>query len=125
MAAQRAPAGLGAKGKALWRTVTAGLRLRADELEILAAACRTADQIADLEAAIDKTLVAGSRGQLVVHPAIPELRQQRQLLASLLGRLDLPEDRSGIGSEWDGLTSSQRARKAARARWSPDLRAVA
>jgi hypothetical protein len=108
-----APDGLKAPGKALWREVTAGLTLRSDELAILAAAARTADQIAGLEKAAtgSKPLIRGSRGQDVLNPLVPELRQQRALLAQLLSRLDIPEDRDG--GEWDNLTASQRARKAA------------
>jgi hypothetical protein len=48
---------------------------------------------------------------------IQEARQQRALLASLLSRLDLPEAADGGENPWDGLSASQRARKAARARY--------
>lgn len=96
-----------------------GLTFRPDELAILAAACRTADQIDLLERTLAKqpAMIAGSQGQKVLHPAIPEVRQQRQLLATLITRLDIPEA-PGIGGEWDGLSASSRARKAAAARWS-------
>lgn len=112
------PAGLGEAGKALWSSVTAGLTFRPDELAVLASACGVADQVAELEAtlAASAPMVAGSKGQEVLHPAIPELRLQRQLLATLLARLDMPEE-AGEAGEWDGLTASQRARRAARARW--------
>jgi hypothetical protein len=59
----------------------------------------------------------GSRGQEVVHPLRAELRSQRALLARLLAQLDVPADDADSGSKWDGLSSSSRARKAARARW--------
>jgi hypothetical protein len=116
---QRAPTRFGKAGKRLWTAVTDGLTFRPDELAVLESACRTADQVAGLEATLAgaPTMIAGSTGQLVLHPAIAELRLQRQLLASLLGRLDVPEV-DAIGSEWENLTNSQRARKAARARWS-------
>lgn len=125
------PADLKAAGLALWESVLqggdetgdddkdapGGLTLRPDELAVLESACRTADLIADLQATIDasESMVTGSRGQSVLHPAIPEIRQQRQLLASLLAKLDIPEgDGLGAeGSEWEGLSNSQRARKAA------------
>lgn len=122
--AQRAPRGLRKAGKALWAAVTDGLTLRADELATLEAACRTADTAADLQTVLDSApgaMIEGSRGQLVLHPAIPELRQQRALLAQLLARLDLPEATGAadqqLPGEWDGLTASARATKAARARW--------
>jgi hypothetical protein len=116
---RRAPAGLGKAGRRLWRSVSDGLVLRADELAVLEAAARTADQVATLEAAVAASppMIPGSRGQSILHPAIAELRLQRQLLSSLLGRLDVPEEEAGFASAWDGLSSSQRARRAARARW--------
>lgn len=115
---QRPPAGLGKAGRALWRDVAHGLQLRSDERAILATAARTADQIAALEAtvAVSEPMIPGSKGQEVLHPAIPELRLQRQLLATLLARIDVPES-EGIGGAWDGLSAAQRARQAARARW--------
>jgi hypothetical protein len=117
----RAPAGLSPVAKKLWKAVTEGLRMRPDELATLDAACRTADQIAALEAVVAASppMIPGSKAQEVLHPAIPELRLQRQLLSQLLGRLDVPEagDGDGFAGEWDNLTSSQRARKAALARW--------
>lgn len=119
-AARESPraAGFAAAGARLWREVTAGLELRPDELAILAAAARTADQIAALEqtVAASPPMIPGSKDQDVLHPAIPELRLQRQLLSTLLAKIDVPEH-EGVGGEWDGLTASSRARKAAAVRW--------
>jgi hypothetical protein len=106
----------------MWRSVTAGLVLRADELAILREACGVRDTIAALEEklACAPVMLPGSRGQEVVNPAMPELRLQRQLLATLLARLDMPEQDAGTGAaEWENLGNSQRARKAALARWRP------
>jgi hypothetical protein len=116
----RAPAGLGTAGRHLWRRITEGLRLRADELALLEAACRTADDLAALEGALRKAkpVVAGSAGQPRPNPLYAEVRASREALRRLLGSLDLPEAEGELGSEWDGLTASSRARKAARARWS-------
>lgn len=116
--AQRAPAGLGKAGRHLWRRITDGLRLRADELVLLEAACRTADDLAELEAALREAqpVVTGSMGQERAHPLYAEVRASREALRRLLGSLNVPEA-EGLGSEWDGLTASSRARKAARARW--------
>jgi hypothetical protein len=36
-------------------------------------------------------MTKGSTGQRVLHPGVAEARQQRQLMAALLGRLDIPE----------------------------------
>jgi hypothetical protein len=120
---QRAPAGLGSAGRGLWRSVTAGLVLRPDELAVLREACGVRDTIELLQERLDgaPAIVAGSRGQQIVNPGIPELRLQRQLLATLLARLDVPEGgvAAGAAGEWEGLSNSQRARKAALARWRP------
>jgi hypothetical protein len=92
------------------------LVLRPDELAVLVTACRTADTITRLEDELGDgpLMVAGSKGQEVVHPAVVELRLQRAAVASLLRQLAIPDDESG----WDNLTASQRARRAAHARWS-------
>lgn len=111
------PLGLAAAGRGLWSDVTAGLELRPDEAAVLAQACGVADQIAALIVVLADApiITTGSKDQDVLHPAVPELRQQRALLASLLGRLSIPEADERDG--WDGLDASQRARRAARARW--------
>jgi len=120
--APRGPAGLRAAGRRLWRAHTSDpdVSFRPDELATLALAARTADEIADLEAALAEAprTVAGSKGQEIVHPVIPELRLQRQLLASLLARLRIPEPESGVPGDWDNLSASDRGRRAAAVRWS-------
>ena len=55
-------------------------------------------------------LVYCSSGQLVTNPAIVEARQARTAAAAILARLSLPS----AGAK----TNAQRARTAARARWS-------
>lgn len=117
-----APRSLGADGRKLWRAVTTmaveGRRIefRTDELTVLAQAAATADAIAALEAELvgARVVVAGSKGQTIVNPVVIELRLQRAALATLLGRLAIPD----ASSSWEGLTSSQRARRAAHARWA-------
>ena len=87
----RTPAGLQKPGKALWRRITAEFDLESDpdKAELLFQACRTADQIAELdEAAAEAPLtVKGSMGQPVISPFIAEARVQRGLLAQLLARM--------------------------------------
>jgi len=114
----RAPAGLKARGRRLWKAVTADFELNLSERELLTEACRCLDNCERLETALkDAPLtVEGSRGQIVAHPLAGELRSERNLVAKLLAQLGLPDD-AADGSAWDGLSSSQRARKAARARW--------
>ncbi len=113
---------------------TAGERLKASILEwrpqgdvepmifgpgerlVLDAAAGVADTIERLEhaSADAPPFVDGPGGRVVIHPVHSELRSQRVALATLLSRLHLPES----GENDEKLTASQRARKAARARWS-------
>ncbi|MBO3095848.1 hypothetical protein [Cellulomonas dongxiuzhuiae] len=78
-------------------------------------------QVADLITAADALAsaaradgytTAGSTGQTVVHPAIIEARLARTAAASILARLASPS--AGTGA----MTSTARARTAARARWA-------
>lgn len=87
----RSPAGLEKQGRSLWRRITSEFDLEndPDKLELLFQACKTADQIAELdEAAAEAPLtVKGSMGQPVISPFIAEARVQRGLLAQLLARM--------------------------------------
>jgi hypothetical protein len=91
----RTPAGLQAQGKALCKKITGEFTLEnePDRLELLFQACKTADQIAELdEAAAEAPLtVKGSMGQPVISPFIAEARVQRGLLAQLLDRMNFEE----------------------------------
>lgn len=91
----RVPAGLQKPGKALWRRITSEFDLQndPDKAELLFQACKTADQIAELdEAATEAPLtVKGSMGQPVISPFIAEARVQRALLAQLLARMNFAE----------------------------------
>ncbi len=117
MADSQLPKGLGPAGRALWRRIEHGFRLREDEIEVLAAACKVADMLTRLdEAMVDEPLVVpGSAGQLREHPLIAEARQQRALLARLLYQLRLP-DAADVAVRHAAVRSSH-GRAAARARW--------
>jgi hypothetical protein len=112
-----APAGLGENGRALWASlvgdVAEGWELDARELHLLERACRVADEIALLEQAVDRdgATVAGSRAQIVVHPALQEARQLRLVELRLLRAIDLG------GNEDEETPARRRARHAAEARW--------
>lgn len=117
---ERAPAGLGASGKALWKGVVSKYELRVDELQMLEDMARSADAIAGLQKVINKEgyMAAGSMGQDVVHPAVQEIRQQRNTLRQLSQRLDLPDaDTGGRTTTKDGKRTAK-ATNAARVRWS-------
>jgi hypothetical protein len=94
----RVPAGLGKSGQKLWRKIDPEFDVESypDKAELLFQACKTADQIAELdEAAAEAPLtVKGSMGQPVISPFIAEARVQRGLLAQLLARINFaePED---------------------------------
>jgi phage terminase small subunit len=110
------PAGVGDAGTKLWQGVCSdladGFRFDSRELALLARACTCADHIAALEDVVnrDGPTTAGSRGQVVVHPALAELRAQKIVLLRLLSTLD-------FGEQGEGSLVTQRARKAAVARW--------
>ncbi len=88
----RVPAGLQKPGRSLWRKITAEFDIEndPDRVELLFQACKTVDQIAELdEAAADAPLIAkGSMGQPVISPFIAEARVQRALLGQLLARMN-------------------------------------
>jgi hypothetical protein len=62
-------------------------------VEVFEVACSTLDTIEQLEGLIasDGLLSTGSKGQAVVHPALIELRHQRQAYARLVSQLGLPD----------------------------------
>jgi hypothetical protein len=88
------------------------------ELVVLEHACRAADDAARIanELAAQSLTVTGSNGQPVANALLRELRETRAQVAKLLALLDLPGDDSA--GQWDNLTASQRARKAASVRWA-------
>lgn len=93
------PENLDSAGCGLWDSVTGKWDLRPDELRVLAEACREADLIERLRVMVDEVplTVEGSMGQVVMHPAVAELRQHRNVLASLLRSLKLPDDEQAAG----------------------------
>lgn len=104
-------------GQQLVRQITATFVLTAAEEQLLDQAAATLDAISTLDGqlATDGVMVAGSKGQPVLHPAVAELRLQRLTLARLLTGLDLPEEPSADDQHGQARTSAARA--LARARW--------
>jgi len=109
-----APKGLGPSA-AFWRQVTAEYDLRADELRLLADACREMDLVDRMQAEIDAPghdlIGSGSQGQPVADPLVQEIRQHRAGLQRLLAGLKLEDPAAGAASR------SASARKAANAKW--------
>ena len=107
------PKGLASAGAVLWREVSGKYELRADELRVLEDACREADLVDDLTAALvgADRIVKGSQGQPVINPLISEVRQHRTALAGLLRQLKLPDESDTPEKR------SAAARAAVNARW--------
>lgn len=111
----RAPAGLGAAGRRLWRTIVDVHELEPQELALLAEAARTTDELAAITGALAAADVTttGAAGQTRAHPLFAEARAHRLTLAKLLGALDLPAEGEEVGRS----PASQRASHAAQVRW--------
>ncbi|MDJ0400881.1 hypothetical protein [Rhodococcus rhodochrous] len=89
------PRGLGTAGTRLWETTIDQYQLEDEphKLELLTQACKVSDKIAELEKAQEgqPLTVLGSARQVTIHPLISEVRFQRGTLATLLGKLGLPD----------------------------------
>lgn len=117
-----APRALGKTGKRLWRdchlALQEGWGFDGRDLAWLSQACRTADLIASLERQLvaDGLLFEGSQGQSRLHPAVAELRQQRDLLGRTLARLQLEPEPPRTGHLNSRQRVSLRIRQEAEAR---------
>jgi hypothetical protein len=62
-------------------------------VEVYEVACATLDTVQQLEALIasDGLVTSGSKQQIVIHPAVIELRHQRQAYARLVSQLGMPD----------------------------------
>jgi P27 family predicted phage terminase small subunit len=123
--APRAPAGLSAGSRRLWRELwqeAAWVRPGVDRVsaELL---CRMADDIAALavQVAADGKMIPGSKGQMVAHPLIAEIRKHRAALGELAGQMGLrPDMRARLGltvakaSALDELAAKRRERTGSR-----------
>lgn len=99
----RAPDGLKAAGRRLWKAVAGAFDLEPHERELLREVCRTADLIDGLQTVLDaEGPMAESSQGIRVHPAAVELRQQRITYARLVAALGVPtgvlEDRPAVGA---------------------------
>lgn len=115
----KAPAGLLAAGRELWRAIHAAMpaafELDERELAILRLACGQADDVAALERALKDggVVVAGSQGQSRLNAVVGELRQARIAVSRLLGEIELP-----AADEEPRSAGSRRAQRAAQVRWA-------
>jgi len=99
------PEGLGAAGAALWAAITGdvaeGWALDERDRALLRRACSLEDAIVALEAAVamDGPTTTGSRGQVRVHPAVPELRQLALAQKALLAAVETEDPAAKIAGE--------------------------
>ena len=110
------PRGLGAAGLELWNAIAGqvagdGLVLDTRELRVLRDACRTADDVEVIEAALaaGEPMVLGSTGQPRVNPLFDESRKGRALIATLLKHISLDDP---VEAPRRGAQSSTSARAA-------------
>ena len=98
--APRAPKGLGADGRRLWRALTEAYDFEVHELYLLTQACRAVDRLQDIaEGLVDAPLtVRNSRGDEVAHPLLAEQRMQAQGLTKLLASMRLPTGETADGA---------------------------
>lgn len=114
------PAGLGDPGRGLWVAIVDDLEedwtLDARELAALTEACKLADQLAALDAAVDAdgATVRGSRGQTVIHPGVSEGRALRLAQLRLLGSIEMVDPTTALKA---ATPAQRRARSAAQVRW--------
>lgn len=113
----RAPSGMGERALKLWHAVSSVYELRPDEYRILEDACRQTAIVDKLERALDgaSLVMKGSMGQPVPNPLLTEIRQHRNVVASLLKQLNLPDHAAAEVTE---LPRSVQAREAAKSRWT-------
>jgi hypothetical protein len=114
-ASSRPPAGLGARGRSLWRDVTGKYRLDPAETVLLIELARTMDEIDRLTSALDgePLVVSGLGGTPKAHPLLAEIRDHRKLSERLAAALALP-----LPGEQAGRRRSPQAKSAANTRWN-------
>jgi hypothetical protein len=113
----RAPVGLSAAGRRLWRDTLATYELDPAEQQLLLAACRSMTELERVEEALSGAdlMVTGSTGQPVPNPLLGEARSHRKTVESLFRSMALP-----VEGETTGRGRSPAARDAARFRWRRD-----
>ena len=110
----RPPASLDEAGRALWRSVTGAYDLAPAEVELLRQACRVADNLARIDAALldSDVVVEGYNGQPRSHPLLASSADQRRVLDGLIRSMALP-----MPDEAEGRRRSPAAVANAQARW--------
>lgn len=104
MTTVRAPSGLAAKGRKLWREMCALTPLNPAELVMLEEACRIADRLDRLDALLTGHMETwlqlrvndeGDQITVVVSQPLSEARQQATVMKQLIAALRVPDEASG------------------------------
>lgn len=124
MTLTKVPRDLGEAGSRLWQAVMADYRLADHERILLAEVCKQADLAAKLDEVIaeDGVIIKGASGQPKTHPAVSAASAARVSVQRLLAALKLPDlhqPKPGDETRDDCKAVTDRARKAATARWHP------
>lgn len=115
MGAPRAPAGLAARGRRLWREMHAeGASFNPAETALLEESCRIADRLDQLDAALsgrDLSAELDDDGGQVLR-ALAEARQQANVLKQLVAALRVPDEATGKRPQRRGPRGSYKPRTA-------------
>lgn len=116
-AVPRPPAGLAARGRALWRATQRSYVLDPVETQLLRELCTVVDRCDQIRAELkgERLTVLGSAGQYRAHPLLAALESQQKLADRLA---------SSLGVSMPGASGAGHARKAARTRWSRAAKAA-
>lgn len=112
MTTQRAPSGLGSRGRRLWREMWELTTFNPAERVLLEEACRIADRLEKLDdlltgTAVDWIRLVESKGnpdrqEIVIDNALSESRQQANQLKQLVAALRLPDEKTGARPQQRG-----------------------
>jgi hypothetical protein len=107
------PPGLLAAGEVLWRNTWSEYVLDPAETAVLTEMCHLTDNLATMQAQLAglPPTAAGSRGQIVVHPLIAEIRLTSLALAKLAKTLALPHPRTAAANRRGRIPGVTQLRK--------------
>lgn len=114
--AERAPAGLSAGGRALWRDITGDRELDAVQKVQLTEACRAKDRLDRLDAVLSgdtdtwMTIVGDDvEGfELKISAALTQANATANLMKQLLAALRLPDEATGKKPQYRGARGAQK-----------------
>src|SRR5512139_3725051 len=104
MTTERAPSGLGAKGRRLWREMHEVAEFNPAERVVLEEACRIADRLDRLDQVLAgdasgwmrlKASQDGTEVTVTLDNALSEARQQANVLKQLIASLRIPDEATG------------------------------